>query len=65
MTIITLKSPLNDYNKQLTKIFKLGLLLMNLKGLKILSILTIFINPKFYPLRLISSIEKITIMKSN
>ena len=65
ITKITLTRPPTDYNKQFTSIFKLGLLLINLKGLNILSILTILINPSFYPLRPISIIENNTIIKSN
>jgi hypothetical protein len=63
--MITLNNPPTDSNRQLTNIFRPGLLLINLKGLKILSILTILMKPKFYPLRAISNIEKKTIIKSN
>jgi hypothetical protein len=64
ITKITFNSPPTDSKRQFTRILRLGLLLMNLKGLKILNILTILINPKFYPARLISIIENMTITKS-
>ena len=63
--MITLNKPPTDSNRQLTNTFRLGLLLINLKGLKILSILTTLMKPKFYPLRAISNIEKKTMTKSN
>ena len=53
-----------DSNKQLTRIFKLGLLLMNLRDLKILSILITFIKEMLYPVKAISTIENITMVKS-
>jgi hypothetical protein len=64
MTKITFKSPPTDSKRQFTRILRLGLLLMNLKGLKILNILTILMNPRFYPARLMSIIENMTIIKS-
>ena len=65
MTMETFIRPPKDSNKQLTKIFMLGLWLMKRNGLRILSILTIFKKPRFWPARLMSMILKKTIMKSS
>jgi hypothetical protein len=46
ITIRTFISPPTDSRRQYTNAFMLGLWLINLKGLKILSILTIFKNPR-------------------
>ena len=54
-----------DSNRQLTKTFIYTNLLINLKGLNILSIRTIFKNDKFNEDKLQSSNEKITIKKSS
>ena len=65
MTIETFISPPILSMSELTSNFILGLWLMNLRGLRILSILTIFKKPRSWPARLISIIEKKTIKKSS
>ena len=54
-----------DSNKQFIKIFILGFLLINLNGLNILNIRTIFKNPRFKPYRDRSKRENVTIKKSS
>ena len=65
ITMKTLAIPPKDSRIAVTTTFIPLFLLINLKGLNILSILTILINPRFYPLRPISIIENNTIIKSN
>lgn len=65
MTSSILTSPDTESIKQFTKIFKLGLLLINRSGFKILSNLTILVNPRLSPVELISIMEKNTITKSS
>ena len=65
MMMLTLERLPKDSNKQLTSTFMFGFLLINLRGLKILSILTIFKNPRLRLESARSRSEKTTINKSS
>jgi hypothetical protein len=64
MTIKTFAKPANDSRRQFTRIFKLSLLLINLKERSILSILITFIKEILVFVKAMSTMEKTTIMKS-
>jgi len=66
MTIVTLRIPVIEPSRLFTMIFRFLLWEMNLRGLKTLSILSIFkVSKDSYPEKDISIIEDSTTTKSN